>query len=49
MAGWLLEKAHPVMNRAAFGVGRAINHALDARMADGPRAHDARLQRHIKP
>ncbi len=38
-----------MVHRAAFGIGRTINQARDARMADGPGAHGAGLQRHIEP
>lgn len=49
MARWLIKKTHPIVDRAAFGVGSAINHALDAGMTDRPGAHRAWLQRDIKP
>lgn len=49
MAGGLLKKARAVMHAAAFGIGCPKDQALDARVADGTRAHGAGFKRHIKP
>ena len=48
MAGWLGEKPHAVVDRAALRVARAVIHPPQPRERDRARAHRARFQRHIE-
>ena len=48
MAGRLREEARAMLDRAAFGIGRAEIEAADAGKGDGGGAHGARLERHIE-
>ena len=48
VAGRLFEEAGAVDHRAALGIVGAPDHPADPRVADGPGAHGAGLQRHIE-
>ena len=49
MTGRLGEEFRPMVDRAALGVGRAVDQPGDAGMGDGAGAHGARFQCGIEP
>src|SRR5262245_4592996 len=48
VAGYVAEDAGPMLDAAAFWIGRSVVEACDARERDGGSAHGARLKRDVK-